>query len=307
MVRRSRSIAARVQRSNQGPSWRQRLHSTSSRDFSRQSLEEYLSSVSTSARFGDNPDRRLVGSTRVLFQNVQGLPQSPGHEKHDKLKKWIRKDDIDIVLLAELNLFWPAVTLGHHWRDRVRSLATNGFSSDSAWNTQEERSGHSSVQAGGTALAFLGSVSHGARASGHDPSGLGRWVWARIEGKARRHVHDDESGDQLSRTQDLIVIAAYRPCRPGKGSSTVWAQQRLFFASKGISQDPRELFVTDLLKEISKWQKLGYEMILGLDANEDLRKTDTTSLRHRLFEHGLSGRCPSSTEWLLRLWGTLSV
>ena len=85
----------------------------------------------------------------------------------------------------------------------------------------------------------------------------------------------------------MIIVAAYRPCGPGTGVDTVWAQHRDYLLSKGRDEDPREAFVKDLLAAIEEWTSWGCEIILGVDANENLQRNDSSSFRGRLWSVGL--------------------
>ncbi|CAJ1954257.1 unnamed protein product [Cylindrotheca closterium] len=62
-----------------------------------------------------------------------------------------------------------------------------------------------------------------------------------------------------------------------------WADVRI----QGRQREPREAFVVDLLRAITKWRDGGCEVILGVDANEDVSSLKTSSFRHRLREVGM--------------------
>ncbi|CAJ1940949.1 unnamed protein product [Cylindrotheca closterium] len=95
----------------------------------------------------------------------------------------------------------------------------------------------------------------------------------------------DASRSRFSR--DLVVVAAYQPNPPGTGESTVWAQHRSFFRSQGRQREPREAFMVDLLRAITQWRDEGCEVILGVDANEDISSTKSSSFRQRLRDVGM--------------------
>ena len=97
-----------------------------------------------------------------------------------------------------------------------------------------------------------------------------------------------DNGLQVDRSQDLVVISAYRPNPPGSGESTVCAQQQLHFDKIGWRCDPRSAFTQDLGKAINGWRDEGCEIILGVDANEDVSVWSPTSFRNRMKELGLS-------------------
>ncbi|CAJ1959777.1 unnamed protein product [Cylindrotheca closterium] len=100
-------------------------------------------------------------------------------------------------------------------------------------------------------------------------------------------------------SKDLVVVSAYRPNPPGKGESTVWAQHRSFFRSQGRQRDPREAFMVDLLHAITQWRDKGCEVIVGVDANEDVSSYQDSSFRQQLrsigLEEAILQRHPSQT------------
>ena len=95
---------------------------------------------------------------------------------------------------------------------------------------------------------------HRATDSGADLSGLGRWSWTRYRGRGN---------------VTLRVISAYRPCQ-SRGPLTVYAQHQNYFDSKDIEGCPRELFTAHLLAEVETWITQGDQIILMMDANEDI-------------------------------------
>ena len=48
-------------------------------------------------------------------------------------------------------------------------------------------------------------------------------------------------------------------------------QQRRYFRSQGEMRCPRELFVIDLKLQLQEWLNKGDHIIVGLDANDDVR------------------------------------
>jgi hypothetical protein len=108
--------------------------------------------------------------------------------------------------------------------------------------------------------------------TGQDTSGLGRWAWVRLQGKAGRTI---------------CTITAYRPCKSVGGSGTVWEQHRRYFGHKYPNQivNPRDRFLSDLKTKMNKWKASGDLLILGMDANEDVRDGDVSRLMSSLAMH----------------------
>ena len=70
---------------------------------------------------------------------------------------------------------------------------------------------------------------------------------------------------------NVRVVAAYRPVLNKSGILSVWSQQRSYFDSINDDRCPREIFTADLCKEIVEWLETGDQLVIGLDANEDVR------------------------------------
>ena len=88
-------------------------------------------------------------------------------------------------------------------------------------------------------------------------------------------------------SRDLVVISAYRPNPPNSGKGTVWWQQKAHFIRTQRSGDPREAFTSDISTEITSWRDQGCEIVLGLDANEDLTVYRPSSFRQLMSDIGL--------------------
>ena len=120
-------------------------------------------------------------------------------------------------------------------------------------------------------------IAHRVIDQGTDPTGLGRWAWLRLAGRQGHH---------------LRVISAYRPVDNGNHGS-VHAQQQRHFTRNLRDTIPRQAFYDDLFDEITKWKTLGDHIIIGLDANEDVR----TGMMYETF------RSLGMTEIILKLHG----
>ena len=289
-LRKRRSVAASVRRRNKGPSWRQAIHSTASNVPAHTTLDEHLQNLPSGDQFGDNPARPNPVWTRVSFQNVQGVPDRTTDDKQRQISAWLIRECVSISLMAETNRYWPSVPRDHQWRERLRKDFPTGHFSSTSFNTKQTRVSTSTHQMGGCVTSLLGSVAHGARTSGVDSSGLGRYAWCRIEGKSRTSsgVVTSEEQDTRSRTQDLIVVSAYRPCGPGQGVETVWAQHKDYLITVGRQdEDPRQAFVDDLIGAIEEWTSWGCEIILGIDANDDVSVDSPSSISFLFRQAGL--------------------
>ena len=194
-----------------------------------------------------------------------------------------------ISLLAEMNLNWNMIKPGHKWFDRVRQVTRRGHFSSVSFNSNQDIPVKSAFQWGGCSATLLNEVAHSSRSSGADPTGLGRWAWVKLRGRSRPSSSDSPAQDSATMvSKDLVVLSAYRPNRKSPHSGSVWMRQRLHWLSAGLDIDPREKFTLDLMEEIEKWRSEGCEIILGIDANEDLSLNHPTSFRQLMRNIGLT-------------------
>ncbi|CAJ1946156.1 unnamed protein product, partial [Cylindrotheca closterium] len=210
---------------------------------------------------GDDHRRHSSLATRICFQNVNGLPENGNDSKQQQITSWLKEERVGTALLAEAKTFWPSINEGHGWSDRLRQATMKseqkGFCSLVAYNRHQDRSAATlAVQWGGCIPTVLNRVTHRAKEAGRDPTGLGGGL--RI----------------LSEQANL-------------GGSTVWAQHRLHFHAVNQKVDRRKAFVDNLCKQITKWRDEGCEVVLGIDANEDVTVNAPQSIRHRFRACGL--------------------
>jgi len=164
-----RSPAARLRRSGH----RSFINCNRSREAPHTSLDSLLSSFLPGDGFGDNHLVRAQGSARLVFQNINTIPDEADDPKQEQLNNWIRSERVDFLLLAELNRYWPAVTPTKRWRERVCTMARKdaGFHSAVAFNTFQPRPTHSTSQFGGCSTSVLNEASHRVTSSGADVLG----------------------------------------------------------------------------------------------------------------------------------------
>ena len=112
------------------------------------------------------------------------------------------------------------------------------------------------------------------QSTGQDPSGLG-W-WARYRG--RQGI-------------SLRVVTAFRPVLNTSGALSVWTQQKSNFEAKDVDRCPRDIFIVDILKEVQTWKEEGDQIVIRIDANEDVR---TGKLAKAFRDEGLIELCTAS-------------
>lgn len=212
--------------------------------------------------FGDVLRRKSDSTLRVMLHNINRLPSQMQSAKSKKLFSTIANKQIDVALLTEVGLYWRKVPHADQWHERVREPFQTSRS-ELAFNSTEPT--HSAmVQFGGVCAMVVDDASHRIVGQGQDLAKLGRWAWLRFEGK-QGHF--------------LRVVSAYRPVENTSGGpGTVHAQHERHLAQLDRLEDPREAFYTDLMAEIATWKATGDHIILGLDANEDVRRGATATI-----------------------------
>ena len=209
-------------------------------------------------------------------------------EKQKGLFQGLKDEKIGIALLAEMNLNWSHVKPGQSWYDRVRRVATSGHYSRTAHNVHQHIPSPSAFQWGGCSATLLNKTSHYSRSSGVDPTGLGRWAWVKLRGTDHLREKDPTEDTESLGPCDLVVVSAYRPSRPGSSSGGVNVQQRAYLSQLlDRDVDPREQFTEDLLQAVGEWRTMGCEVIIGVDANEDVSLNHPRSIRQLFRDHGL--------------------
>lgn len=102
---------------------------------------------------------------------------------------------------------------------------------------------------------------------GTDHRKLGRWTWQRFSGK---------------RGITLLVICAYRPCKPSSaGPNTTYSQHQRFLDTMGVHICPRQSILDDLGMFIDENRLAGDQIILGMDCNEDVTSDAWHSWLHK--------------------------
>jgi hypothetical protein len=176
--------------------------------------------------------------------------------QNKKLAEWIEKWNADTTLMAELNTYWARISAEHQWSKRLDGRLRSRKRTKLAYNRNDKHV-KGAQQFGGTRVLSTGSCIHRNLEQGEDPSGLGRWAWYRYHGK-----------DNLT----CRVVSAYRPNGPGTGGThTVYAQHLRHLLEAKDDRDPRIAFCEDL-RALSLWIEDGDQIIVGLDANDDLRE-----------------------------------
>lgn len=114
----------------------------------------------------------------------------------------------------------------------------------------------SPFQAGGTGITLGDELTPRKILNGVDSTGLGRWAWSTVTGK---------------NGFTTMLISAYRPTNNCRDQGSVWSQHRRYFLEREEDREPIEASEQDLSAKLQKWIQEGSHIVLGMDANEDVR------------------------------------
>jgi hypothetical protein len=217
--------------------------------------------------WGDNCCEKEANCIRIGGLNIGTFPGYKTNVKLQKLHEYITRHEFDILGFQELNTHWKKRPSGTQMEELIFGWFTRLRMNLSYFKQYPASDGQ---QQGGVAQWAIGGIADRANERGEDPTGLGRWTWQRLQGKQGRA---------------LRVATAYRPVLNKDGLKSVWSQQRSFWLAKGEDCCPRQRFVEDLATEVKEWVDAGDQVILIIDANEDVREG---SLTLKLAEAGLS-------------------
>ena len=199
---------------------------------------------------------------RLMSAQVNSISEKEQDVKIDKLTSAISYHNIDVVSLIEHGLNASIATLN----DRIESDEI--CQSVTSSNTHTKSTSQSLP--GGTGIAIMEALdSHVTEVT---TDHLGRFSSCKFD--AGRGV--------VTRFVSAYALAAQAAAT---GNSTE-QQHRQYIADKGLGNiTPRELFESDLIKQLTQWLHAGERLILCMDANEDVVGGD---LSKKLSQVGLA-------------------
>jgi hypothetical protein len=203
--------------------------------------------------FADKMNTKQQNTVRLAMQNIQLLPENARHYKSRQLINHIIQAELDAFMCPEVGLNWKAVSAENQWVERTQGKLS-GSKAVFAHNTTEPAI-TDAIQYGGVGIVATRELAHRIISQGRDPTNLGRWVWIRIQGKEGHTVR---------------IATAYRPWE-SPGASTVFHQQARGLSNTGDHRNPRDALMEDLAQAITVWKEAGDHIIIGMDANEDVR------------------------------------
>jgi hypothetical protein len=169
--------------------------------------------------FGDLLGKKEANVFRIMLQNINNLPVSSHVYRSQQLVDCIATQELDVFLMTKVGLCWNKASAYDQWNQRTTGQLKHQKSVFSYNKTKLHQT--KTIQHGGVGICTADEGVHRLLSTGGDPSGLGRWAWVRLRGKAGRTIR---------------IITTYRPCGAG-GKGTVWEQHQRHF---GI-QEPNQV------------------------------------------------------------------
>jgi hypothetical protein len=182
-----------------------------------------------------------------LFHNINGLKDE---NNWAQILTSLKDLDVTCFGLAEINTTMKGGIL-RRWQDMIRKL----FNTSKTTTSESDITTESSYKPGGTSMTIVGKWHARVTEKGNDASGLGRWSYLIINSNKKK----------------LAVITAYKPCK-AQGPNTSWTQQWLLLREKQKDPDPIQEFYKDLGETLKQWRTTNHEIILMIDANEEIGK-----------------------------------
>ena len=194
-------------------------------------------------KHGNTLAKKNNNLVRIISQNINGLPLKKLDPKSHQCFSFLQNNRLyDVALWQEIKLFWPEIPLDLQWKHRSKSPA---FKTQLSYNKMEQQD--SPHQQGGTATVISAALTPRCSISGADE--LGRWSWIKLESD-----------------KPIYMVSVYCPCTLSEVGSTF--QQHCRQLPPSIN--PRDSFLTDLVKSIKEWHTQGASCIIGGDFNHDI-------------------------------------
>ena len=204
-------------------------------------------------------------SLRVGFINIQTFPANLQHHKNNNIRNLIHDYKLSILGLAEINLYWPALTHDQQMVERTRSW----FERVSTYTACNKENTKMREQRGGTAIIARGQIC--SSSYGYRADHLGRWTMITFRGKDGVNYH---------------AISAYRPQRNANPYG-VYQQLVQYNVDNNKNTEPIQAYDDDLCQLIQPLVTRGDHVTLMIDANEDLSKNHPTSFKKKMENVGL--------------------
>ena len=202
---------------------------------------------------------------KILFANIGGIPMEHTNNKNIIIEKWIGKSNADFIGIAETNICWRHSKNGSFeerlkkWTYTSSPQYQTNLQSSIAYNDLDPLSRE--YQIGGVALATRGGLSCRITDKGEDATKTGRWAWTDYRGQ---------------KGMKLRIVCAYRLVHTSNkgGPETMHAQHLRALYKLDRHEEPLQAFDNDFFMFLKSSKEDGYQLIVMMDANENLRNSN---------------------------------
>jgi hypothetical protein len=190
----------------------------------------------------------------IYFQNVNGLAIGNTTRKLDNILQEMTTREVAVFGLAETNVEWS----NRHLTARTKAKLRRHFKHASMSTSTSSIKFETYYKPGRTATIAAQQWAGRVTDTVTDNTGKGRW-----------------SGVQMANKRTTImIITGYRVPQSSiaqVGDTIMYAQQWIISRTLGETNPaPRAQFIKDLTRQMRQWQANGNEIILMLDANEQM-------------------------------------
>jgi len=208
--------------------------------------------------WGNDFQIKTSNKFRIYFQNVNSCGLSSGTGKMTTIVKSLSQAECDFINVAQTSINWKILSL----RERMKKVTQKHMPINRIVVGNNKYHSEQKTLPGGVAQIIRGDWTGRIVKYIHDFRQMGRWCGTKIS--LRNDCH-------------LYIICAYRVCEQIINQirvETAYAQQHYMMALENIqNSDPRKLFIEDLTKAIKQWKTDTDEIIIVMDANEQIGRS----------------------------------
>ncbi len=189
----------------------------------------------------------------MLSCNINTLSTQQNYIQWKAASQALSDCEADAIALQETNVPWNQINKQKVWQILKKPTGHTLIATSSSMEISTQ-----THQWGGTLQGLVGSwVSH-AVASSKDTTGLGQWLYIKLQGCANKCY---------------IILSGYGVCKNQQinmGSKNTLNQQYWLLHQQGQQNpDPRSQFLDDLICQVKTWQEQQKAVLICIDANEN--------------------------------------
>ena len=246
-------------------------------------LARVVAAVDNNEEYGDLmviPKPKQV--FRLLCKNINRISLQAHQEKSKEVEKQINILEPDALAMQELGINWDKASVQDQMYNRLMKVPhARAFLAN---NTTEFTD--TSEQYGGVGIVTTTEATHRVVGNSRDPRHLGRWVSVLLNGRATHKVrivsvYNPTRSDAYTNAPVWDLQGNKRKCT--KKLYTVYNQHLRYLRAHGIlDKDPLEVLRDDLKIAITSWLEDQEDLVICLDANEDVRSGPLTTMLRQL-------------------------